>query len=147
MHFDTHKCNWNFYHHYVKNFNLKKNKEQLIKIKQEKSKKYQQIIKLLANNKIDSYFKFLESKNELFEACQKEDIKFVTILTGKEINHEIGLSFILNEDDKTAGILRNITATGDFFIPRSITYENQEYTITKIHQNASNYWICVWLYE
>ena len=47
-----------------------------------------------------------------------------------------GIEYSLNEEGKTASVIKNISATGNFYIPRSIMYEEQDYLVTSISENA-----------
>lgn len=97
---------------------------------------YQQIIHLLFNkNVIDSSSEFLNIKSELLNSCKKGNVKMVDLLTRKKVNIN-GLSFVLNEEEMTAGVFRNINAEGNIFIPYSIQYESHEFIVTDIFENA-----------
>lgn len=46
------------------------------------------------------------------------------------------LIYLLNKTDKTASVIKNDNANGDVFIPRSIFFDQQEFIITSINENA-----------
>lgn len=104
---------------------------------EEKTKKYHQIINHLFNNHgIDTTSRFNEVKDELLDACNQGNIKFVDLLTKKEVKQN-NLSFLLNEEEKTAGVFRNLHLDdSEIYIPRSIQHENQEFVITIIYENC-----------
>lgn len=118
------------------NKQLEKQIEEVSQQIEEKTNLYHQIYQYLFNNTgIDSHERFLEVKDELYEACQKENLRLVGYLTQK-LTEQNGLTFSLNEKDMTAALLRNKTTSNEIMIPRKITYENQDYTVTNIAENS-----------
>lgn len=101
-----------------------------------REEKYRQIIDTLFTNfGIDTRFRFLEVKSELFVACNNEDMKRIELLTGHEIKKD-KMSFILNEEEQTAGLFKNFNFNSKILIPRSIIHQSQEYPITVIYEKA-----------
>lgn len=101
-----------------------------------KTQKYQEIISnLFKKSRIDSYSKFLEIKKDLFLNCCEEDEKQVYFLTCKKIEHD-GISYIINEDDKTASVYQCISEKDEILIPKSIKYKGNAYLITKILEDS-----------
>lgn len=90
---------------------------------------------LFRKSGIDSFFDFVEYKKELIEACEKEDTKVVDILTRTKIKTN-DFIFVLNEDEKTASLFRDLSISEHVFIPHSIRYRNNVYLITSILPNA-----------
>lgn len=104
-----------------------------------KTKKYHQTIHILfKDNEINTHERFLEVKKDLRNSCLSQDIKFIKLLTRKEAKFE-GMSFILNEEEKTAFLLCNISAKGDILIPRTVNYKLKSFLVTKIIENAFKY--------
>lgn len=102
----------------------------------QKADKYQQIIHHLFNSKgIYSNSKFFEIKNELFNKCYNEKILHVDLLT-RELFEKDGLLYALDENEKKAGVFRNVSAKGDIFIPKSITYNSEEFLIIQIFDES-----------
>lgn len=62
--------------------------------------------------------------------------------TTKNINQETfqqnGISFVLNENNKTCAIKKNIYSSNNIFIPKSIYYKSNEYIITSINEHSFN---------
>lgn len=115
---------------------IKTRLKQKNKLLSEKVKKFHLIIDLLFRKSgIDSYFDFVEYKKELIEACEKEDTKVVDILTRTKVKTD-NFIFVLNEDEKTASLLRDLSISEQVFIPRSIRYQNNDYLITSILPNS-----------
>lgn len=103
---------------------------------EQKTKEHHQIYSFLFNNNgIDSHERFMQVKDELFVACQNEDVKLVDLLTRREVQQD-GLSFALDDKELTAGVFRNISASGDIIIPRSVNYESSEYLVSTIYEKA-----------
>lgn len=105
------------------------NKYQIFTVKQ---KNYHQVIDLLFNNSdFYSYSWFFEDRNEIYQACIRDDMKFIDLLSRKKVLYD-GLLFCINEHEKTAAVFSNIAATGDVFIPYSVRFESEEYLVTSI---------------
>ncbi|KAK8892760.1 hypothetical protein M9Y10_030001 [Tritrichomonas musculus] len=124
---------------YLRNRNQQLNLERetsVYKLNKKKEKFHLIIDHLFQNSGLDSHQRFLEIKSDLFEAAKKENEKMVDLLTKKEIKHESGLSFALNEHDKTAGVFKIFLSKKSYFIPRSVNYENEEYLVTTIHESV-----------
>lgn len=120
-----------------KNQTLNKKFEKILYNLENKTRKFHLIIDHLFNNTgIDSHSRFLEIRTDLYKACMKEKVNFVNLLTQKEIKTENGFSLIINEEAKTAGIFRTYLTKDKYFIPRTVRYNNYDYTITIIHQYA-----------
>lgn len=90
------------------------------------------IFKLLCFNKIETHEQFKNIETELFEACQNEDIELIEWLTQKEIEDESGMSFKINQTEKTAAVFRHLKNIENVFIPHSIKYNNEEFIVTAI---------------
>lgn len=119
------------------NEKLKKEQKMQKKLLSKKTIKYQQIIHhLFQNTGIKSYTDFLSVKHELFYSIINNIASRVDYLTKPKIVSENGLIYILNENDQTAGVFRNITAIGKIRIPNKIIHQSKEYDITIIHKNA-----------
>lgn len=118
------------------------NSELKSKLKESKEKynsrinNYQQIIHSLFHGPgIYSQQQYLEVKQDLFEACTDENAKLIFLFTRKNVKIN-DLTFVLNEDDKTAGIFNSSSAKGGIFIPRSIEYNGEEYVIKTIYEKS-----------
>lgn len=117
---------------------LEKQIEEVSQEIEEKNNLYHQIYQNLFNNTgIESNEQFLEIKDELYKACQDENLKLVGYLTQK-VTQQNGLTFSLNKKDMTAAVLHNKTNLKEVLIPRTIKYENQEYIVTNIVENSFN---------
>lgn len=103
---------------------------------EEKNNNYQQILQhLFITNEIDSNTQFNEIKNELYYSLFNENANYAYLLTRrKEIQN--GISFILFDEDNTAGVFRKISKEPAFFLPRFIIVQGKNYTITRILENA-----------
>lgn len=103
---------------------------------EKKTKEHHQIYSFLFNNNgIDSHEKFIEVKDELFDACQKEDVKMVDLLTRRKATKD-GLLFALDDKELSAGVFRNVSATGDIVIPISVNYNSSDYVVKTIYERS-----------
>ena len=59
--------------------------------------KHQKIFRSLCFNKINSQKQFEMIQNELYAACNNEDVELIDWLTSEDIEHECGLSFKINQ--------------------------------------------------
>ena len=101
--------------------------------------KYQKTIKILFTNKgIQTQEKFDKVKKELENACKKEKIYEVNYLTQITVE-ENGLSYIINEEDKTASVYCCLNEQSDIFIPKTVKYKNQDFSVTSILKNSFYY--------
>lgn len=87
------------------------------------------------NNGISSKQEFLSIKKYLYEACINLDTKKAYLLVSKKIEQD-GLLYVLIKQGNLAQVIKNTTATGDIFIPKSVKWNSQEFTITTIFCNA-----------
>lgn len=122
-------------------FTINGNEKKVIKEKklifESKIENYQQTIRLLFTNKgIKSHSRFEEVKKDLYDSCLKENLKFVELFGRNEVKHECGLSFVLNEEDKTAAVFRKIDASEEVMIPTKIEFESQEFIVTSIVEKS-----------
>lgn len=114
--------------------NNKFHKEKLSNIDKKKNKtsKHSQIIHLLFNqNGIVTYTHFLEIKQYLYKSCIKQKLDLINYMVNKKVNYN-GLLYLINEKEKTACLITNISAEGDIIVPRSITHNSEEFVITSI---------------
>ncbi|KAK8838471.1 beta-1,3-glucan linked protein [Tritrichomonas musculus] len=102
-----------------------------------KTIKYAQTIHHLFNNSgICTSWKLQENKRSLYQACHQENIKFVELLTKKEVIKEDGLTFVLNIEEKTAILFRNLSTKSEIFIPRTINYNSTDFIVTTISEGC-----------
>lgn len=114
---------------------VKKNKEKCDKL-DDKTQKFQQIIQILFNNdRIYSHSKFFTVKKELIKKCEKEEIKYLDLLTRKEFN-ENGLTFVLDDEQKKAIVYRCTSTESDIIIPGSVMHDSQKFFVTGIIEGA-----------
>lgn len=126
-----------------KSFYLSRKNEEIRKKIQEKKdnhhkrnenfRKINQI--LFLKNIFSSLENFKEIKNELYEACRIKDIDYVNFLTKKRIQQD-DLIYVLDEKEKTAGLLSTKNEKENIFVPRSIFYEKEEFLVTSIIKNS-----------
>lgn len=123
------------------NQNFTKN-QKIINIKnhlQELKNQYQQIISIVSNNKkgLNSYSKYQNLKEKLYNYCLKSNVKFIELLMKTQII-ENGMLFVLDEENQTASVLQNLTSIGNVQIPYSIQFQSKEFIVTTILENAFN---------
>ena len=80
-------------------------------------------------------FPLIYHKNEIKDSLENEDGHILEMLLGKRII-ENDLIYTINEENKTAGVLRKSSNQSNIFIPRSIKYEGEDFIITFIHTGA-----------
>lgn len=86
------------------------------------------------------YPKFNEIKTKLKNAYLEENIKAIRDLTQNPFTiEENGLLFILNEDEKTAGVYGRSDSRDSFDVPYSLNYKSQNYIVTSIEEYAFAY--------
>lgn len=90
---------------------------------------------LFKNNGISSYSEFSEIKGELYKMIRGRQTHIVDLFTQKKVTQN-GFTFILNEEEKTAGVFRYTSKSDTVIIPRSIVYESKEFVVTKIHEQS-----------
>lgn len=111
----------------IKNQELKKQNQDIKSILNSNIEKYKQIINyLFINNEITTESIFFKGNNELYKACEEENIKKVDLLTRKSIKQN-GFSYILNEKSDTAEIFHCFQTKNKIVIPRSVSYKSKEY--------------------
>ena len=93
---------------------------------------------IFTNGGLNDKTQFLKSKINLFKACQAENVQKVDILTRKKIVQN-GVTFIINQQDRTAAVARSKEAKGNIFIPRSIEWDNSEYVVKSISEKAFHF--------
>lgn len=72
------------------------------KILTKKCDVYKETIEILFNqNQLKHYSQFLDVKQNIYNACNREDTKLVSLLMKKKIETN-GFTFYLNENDQTA---------------------------------------------
>lgn len=99
-------------------------------------KKFGQIIHILFNSsQLGTCFKLSPIHQQLFKGCQDGNLKKLEILIKKEVTQN-GLSYILNEEEKTAILYHNVKAKGDIIIPSSIKFKRKKFFVTQICENA-----------
>lgn len=121
------------------NYCLQKQNNEL----QNKINKYNRIFREIFENKtytIKSKYLIL-SKNEMYEIIKTKDGEILDLKAKTIINHINGLSFILNEEDKTAEVFKVNKEKVSYYIPISIEYKSQNYIVTKIHENINEKFI------
>ncbi|KAK8884317.1 hypothetical protein M9Y10_043425 [Tritrichomonas musculus] len=144
--FDIMKNLINFYRNMIKNLAslslINRNQKLKAKLNCRKAKifqkrnNYEQIIKILFNDsQLDTYFNLSSVKHQLFQSCKEENLEKLKILTKKEISQD-GLSFILDEKNKTSILYHNIKAIGNVIIPTFIKYKKKKFYVTQICENA-----------
>ncbi|KAK8845986.1 hypothetical protein M9Y10_020924 [Tritrichomonas musculus] len=96
------------------------------------------------NSLIDSFFnsdgikttqEFNEFKSKLFKASLKSEFNSNDISSEKVLNVN-GIQYLLNEKEKTAGVLEVFSFESYIFIPRSVIYDSEEFLVTKILENS-----------
>lgn len=118
---------------YHKNQKLQKTLKEIREKNEQKTKDYQKIISILFKNELN--FRFSKRNRELFHYCYDNNVKFVDLLTRKEVIHD-GLSFVLFEKEEEAIVFKIITQKSDILIPESIDCGSKKYTVTGICENA-----------
>ena len=105
---------------------------------------YQEIlIKLLCQNGLDIVLNNNIRKQQHQSACLENNCNFVSILSRRQVEDN-GIIYLLNEEEKTADIFKfKILSKNEeeeedinFYIPRSITYNSEEYVISRILKNS-----------
>lgn len=77
-----------------------------------------------------------EVQYKLLESSKKENFKFLGIFSDIDVKIENGFLYVLYKNNMTAALYKNISATGDVLIPRSIIHHSQEFIVTCIIQSA-----------
>ena len=108
------------------------------KLKEEVNNHRQILHFIFTNGGLNDKSQFLKNRIKLFNACQSENAEIVDILTRKRIERK-GVTFIINQQDKTAAVAPSRRAKGDIFIPRSILWNNNEYVVKSISEKAFNF--------
>ena len=121
-----------------KNDTLREKSKEKVHNLGEKKQQYNKILHtLFKNNKIDSYFRFLEVKKDLYNACKNENVQRIFLLTRKNIKHKkSGLSLVLDEEKMEAYVFNCNVANGDIIIPQSISYKLKNFDITTIVEDS-----------
>lgn len=97
------------------------------------SDKYQKIISILFEH--EQIGKLVIDKEKLYQSCLNEQENLVMINCQKRIKIN-GLLYNLNVRKKEATLSGYEEVSSNLFIPRSIEYENEEFSVTKIFQNS-----------
>lgn len=118
-----------------KNYELRKQLNQKNDLLHEKTSNYNHIIEILVNDeKIKSH---QGVKTALLNSCLTENINNFDLLTQQNIILIEGLLYILNEQEKTAGLFIKLSPNyEDIKVPRSINYEDDEFIVKFIMDNA-----------
>lgn len=97
---------------------------------------FHQVFEFLYHNRgISTHSIYLNIRNELQEACKSENLKFVDLFCREKVE-ENGLIYVLNENEKTAGVYSTYMTNETVFIPKSIFHNDTEYVITIIFESA-----------
>ena len=97
-----------------------------------KKNNYQKSIEILfQNNFFSTNSNISEYKQTFFLACEIGDIQYANLLMAKKICQN-DIIYLINEEEKTAGVFSSLSKDEDIFIPRSIEYGNEEYIVTRI---------------
>ena len=101
----------------------------------EKNSNYNHIIEILINDeKIKSH---QEVKAAILNSCLTENINNFDLLTQQNIIMIDGLLYVLNEQEKTAGLFIKLSPyPKNIFVPRSIICEGDEFIVKFIMENA-----------